>query len=114
MTLKITHVGQELWYVPTSRHGRAETLTVVSIGRKWVQLSWRGAKADLTTGCVDGGQYSSPGTVYNSKTEYEALLKVEQTIGRFVNRVNGFALRGVPIENIVTAAELLGISLEDV
>lgn len=65
-------VGQKLWYVPTDhRWGRQAEVTVTRVGRKWVELD-SGRRVEIGKTHVDGGNYSSPGSLYESKEVYEA------------------------------------------
>lgn len=109
MTIKITHVGQELWYVPD--YGTSRSKTVASIGRKWAVLDGLRNRVEIATGIVDGGQYSPPGTLYNSEADYKKHLEHQTAAQRLSNRINRYALRNVSIEKIIAAAALLGISL---
>lgn len=74
------HVGQRLWFVPNfniNRSNREQEVEVVKVGIKWVSISILGRdikpmRFDPINGRVDGGKYSSPGTVYFSREIYDA------------------------------------------
>ena len=113
MTVKITHVGQELWYQP-NYGGVGRSIKVKAIGRKWVAFDGLLNRLEIATGIIDGKNYGSPGTLYNNIGECKAFVLRENLMRRFANRVRLSVLAKVPTENILAAAALLGISLEAV
>ena len=63
-------VGQKMWFVRSEkRRGEPREVTVEKSGRVWATLS-NGMRCDKS-GCVDGGQYNSPGHCYVSREAYE-------------------------------------------
>ena len=66
-------VGQQLWYVPSySRYENSTFVTVSKIGRKWATVEpARYPRFDLGTLRADGGVYSSPGTYWLLKKDYD-------------------------------------------
>jgi hypothetical protein len=65
-------VGQKLWFVRSYRAGGPQEVTVEKVGRRWATLNIR-LRCDAS-GCVDGGQYSSPGHCYVSREAYELKM----------------------------------------
>ena len=60
--------GAKFWFVPSDPRyvDRSREVTVTRVGRKWAVLDDK-MRADLTTGQVDGGNYTSPGCVWPSE-----------------------------------------------
>jgi hypothetical protein len=67
-------VGQKVFIVG-GFYGRKPYFSegiITKIGRKWAYLDgWRKKSFNMETGWIDGGQYTSPGRVYSSQSEYE-------------------------------------------
>lgn len=64
-------VGQKLWFVPADwyRKRQGYEVTVLKIGRKWVQISHH-LRIDIKTMWVDGKGYASPGRCWLSEAEW--------------------------------------------
>lgn len=60
-------VRQTYWFQGLNRN-RSETVTVQSIGRKWVNLS-NGHRVAKGSSYADGGEYSSPGRLWKSEDD---------------------------------------------
>lgn len=119
-------VGQELWYVPEGRgygrRGEGRAVFVTRVGRKWADVEVREGdrhyahgRIDIKSLSADGGHHSSPGRCYLSVVHYE-LEKARETAWQQLRR--GFDHRyrapdGVTIEQIIQAAQLLGIDIMD-
>jgi hypothetical protein len=71
----VTHVGQELWFVPAdSRHVASScSVKVLKIGRKWatVEETGYGDQCNLESGWINHPGYSSPGRCWPSKEAWE-------------------------------------------
>ena len=113
-------VGQKLWYV--SSRGRwgsppqQQEVIVAKVGRKWftVEPAWLGRFA-IDGWWADGGEYSSPGRLYESQAAYELECRRNRRWREFQQSVSsGFSLsRNLTAETILAAAKILGIVLED-
>lgn len=67
--------GTVLWFVHNSyRGGINHYVKVAKVGRKWATMEG-GMRADLRTGYVDGGGYTSPGRCYESEAVWKAEAK---------------------------------------
>jgi len=104
-------VGDKLYFVYRggSSPGYVE---VVKVGRVWAYLS-HGYRIDLKTLRADAGEYSSPGTAWHSKEEYDksvyaaTLWRMFRTIVNAVHAHNDFTAK-----QIIAAAHELGIDLD--
>lgn len=104
MTLKI---GDRLWYVPGNRNGSPRHVTVLSVGRKWADIGG-GTRISIETLKADGGKYTSPGTCYPSKEEYEAEQALDRAWRRFENMVRYSSCpAGIRMSQIENAARAL-------
>jgi len=62
-------VGQKVFVVPSKRIGKPEYEEITKVGRKWVHLKYD-RRFEIGSDRLDGGEYSSPGSVYASEKEY--------------------------------------------
>lgn len=109
-------VGQELYYVPANRrYATPQVVTVEKIGRKWAQLSNR-ERIDIATRRADGGDYSSPGTCWSSKEEYELAVYTQKLWQAFTDGVKAkyCAPETIGVSEILQAAAVLKIDLSEV
>lgn len=65
-----------MWYVDSNVRDSGRPLTVVSVGKRWAALARDShsrpyMRVDIATDMVDGGKYSSPGKVWESREAYE-------------------------------------------
>jgi hypothetical protein len=69
-------VGQEILFVPHRYQSRdkPKLMVVETVGTRWAQLEG-GPRFDIETLEVDGGNYSSPGSVKLSSALYEEEMK---------------------------------------
>jgi hypothetical protein len=107
--------GQELYLVYyDKRRGAPRTVTVESIGRAWVTLSFGKPayrfRADDPNMRIDGRGYTSPGRCYLDGEEYERNLSLDRAwrdlrlyLDRKMDRPEG-----VSIEDMRQALRLLG------
>ena len=103
-------VGQKVWWQPNGRFSGKE-LAVTKVGRKWVALS-NGDRFDPSTGAVDGGNYSSPGSVWASRVEYQRAVLRERAWQHFQKTIwNHRLANSVTVEDVLEAARLLGLKL---
>ena len=102
---------QVLWYQPSSSHRHnfsGHTVTVTTVGRKWVQLS-DGHRVEMGQVSVDGGQYSSPGRLWPSKEACEAYRELCISWEDFSSRVSrGAPPEGLTLDQLKQARALLG------
>jgi hypothetical protein len=108
-------VGQKVWFQSRDRTGTAGERTITSVGRKWVQLDHGRYRVKLGSCEVDGAGYSSPGTLYSSKEEYEQHLVVVHAwtnLRRTIER-SWYPPDGITLESIQAAAAELGFTMED-
>ena len=104
-------VGQKLWWVPfEGYYGSPREVTVVKIGRKWATLS-NCHRIELDSWIADGGQYSSPGSCYESEKVYEEAVKLSADWAKLRGAVDMMRTRPecVTSESIVQIRQLLGI-----
>lgn len=110
------NIGTILYYVP--HHGSPYEVIVRHIGRKWftfVDLRFkdlphpRSQRADVQTWQVDGGHYSTPGTLYVSKEIYEEVLELQRVWVLLRNVVERASAppAGVRREDVLAALQLL-------
>lgn len=107
-------VGMEVFVVPTSsRREKPYTATIKSIGRKWITLDGYNGRFDISDWRIDGGNYSSPGTVYPSEQVYNAEQELNKAWGKLSDVFRHHYTRhpDVTVEKIKQAAELLGVDL---
>jgi len=83
-------VGQKIWFAPRdqrsvgpllAQHAPGTEYQVFAVGRKWVSIGRDRPAYRVEVGKVevDGGQYSSPGTLYPSQEAYaEYLARVSE------------------------------------
>ncbi len=74
MSTRTVHVGDVLYFVRTSGYRKNEEgkeVTVTKVGRKWFHFDGGYYKAAIQNWMVDGGQYGSPGRIYENAAAYE-------------------------------------------
>ena len=112
MKKKLT-AGDTVWLVWNERRRGAPQESVVSkVGRKWVYIYNGYYRFDVDTWRVDGGGYSSPATIYESKEAWEKEARIENAWCQFAENVRnqyGTVPSGATEEAIEQAAKLLGI-----
>jgi hypothetical protein len=78
------HVGQELYLQYHERRFTQNRPVFVSkVGRKWIHFDDGRYRFNPESMRVDGGGYSSPGTVYMSKEEHDAEMDKRDAWDRF-------------------------------
>ena len=104
-------VGMKLWYHRNdNRHSNGSEVTVEKIGNKWVQLSGNNGRVEKDSVNVDGGEYSSPGTLYLNKEEYDNEMMLYNAWRSFMekSRVIGYRVpKGMTLEKIIAIEKLL-------
>jgi hypothetical protein len=79
------YVGKTLFFKGHNDAGYHDRyVEVTKIGRKWVELSNR-QRVLLTSVDVDGGEYSSPGRLYETLEDYQKELEIKKAWYSFVN-----------------------------
>lgn len=53
--------------VASGRLDRPQPVTIERVGRRWAYFAEAGYRFDIRTGEIDGGDYSSPGSVFESE-----------------------------------------------
>ena len=110
-------VGQTV-YLSINNHRKVGLIDakVKKIGKKWAALDFSGHRFDINTLKLDGGNYSSPGTVYRSPDEYEAQLELDRVWRIVSNNIrHTYKLKdGVTINDIRRAAQLLQVDDEEI
>jgi hypothetical protein len=112
-------VGDKVLFVPRERRiGPPAWVTVFKVGHKWITLGtdgyrdrYRVAKGSSN---VDGGQYTSPGTIWVSEEAYAEAVAIEKTWKAFRERLPYPAPKGITRLDIEKAAAVLGIELKAV
>ena len=110
MTAPDYTIGQTVCVV-FERRGGASDVKVTGVGRRWVSTD-DGNRFDRVTGHVDGGRYSSPGTVYTSRNAYADALELSnawRTLLSDLRNTYGAAPGGVTVAGIAEARRLLGM-----
>lgn len=104
-------VGQEFWFVPSEKMGNPYAVKVFSIGRKWfvVKAGWMERRIDKETFRADGGKYSSPGTCWPSKAQYETYTETRNEWDDFRRRLTHLPPPEISVEKIKEIRELFGI-----
>lgn len=100
--------GQVVWLVLSRRCGGGCPATILKIARKWATLDYGGYRFDVATGCVDGGRYSSPGSVYESREAHELETLADnrwRELASYVQRRKPT----VTLEALTEARRLLGM-----
>lgn len=106
--------GDVVWYAPSGQHrghGEPHYVTVESVGRKWVRMKFNRLRFDRNTGEVDGGAYSSPGTVYRTREEWQAAVDLDRAwqIFRIATQRCYRPPSGVTAEHVREAMRLLRV-----
>jgi hypothetical protein len=94
----ITHpkgwqVGMEVCVVVTLNvrgEPQPRRAKIEKLGRRWITLdspTYRPTRFDAETRRIDGGQYSSPGNVYESEAKYRETTAKEKLWKDFRNRL---------------------------
>ena len=94
-------VGDQVIFAPSrytqiSSPNEFKTLTITSIGRKWVYTNHQ-YRFNKKTLLIDAGGYSQPGKIYLSKEKYLEQIKKEKAWNNIRTLVNS---RYSPPENI--------------
>jgi hypothetical protein len=106
-SVKTFEVGQSVFVVV---RGRERHCKVTKVGRRWVELD-AGYRFESSNMQLDGGKYSSPGSVWNSESAYRenvALYKAWDKLAKCLYRKTP----QVTLEKVRQAAELLGVNLD--
>jgi hypothetical protein len=109
-------VGDTLYYVPRdNRYWRNEPVTITKVGRKWCVLS-NNRRFDRTDDkywmYVDGGEYSSPGTLYRSSEDYEEYRERKLLLEDLTRHLAyGSTPMLASLQDIRKAAVLLGMNI---
>lgn len=105
-------VGQKLWFVPCGLRKRRDPceVAVVKVGRKWVTLDignppYRMAKGEMY---VDGNGYTSPGSCYLSREEYEAEVALRSAWRDLVTWISASPPEGITLDKIAEIKRLIG------
>lgn len=114
---KCIKVGDKFYFVGNSNAHDKGTVVVKSVGRKWVCLN-SGARFDRTDAeywrrLDRNGSTNSPGDLYDSKEQYEELVKKLRILHRIQDlRWYGSERRimvvAMKLEDIQLAAKILG------
>lgn len=106
-------VGQFLWYQSNKRWKRSSYVVVEKIGRQWATVRDADtdmiARINLMTLQADGAGYSSPGTCYFSKEDYEREVALQNEWDAFVLDVKYRRTPDVTVEDILQARLLLKV-----
>ena len=103
-------VGQVLYYVPNRSGREKESLTVKSVGRKYVRFENTRDDCVLEKGSsiVQALSYGPIGTVFESETAYQECLHL-QRLRRLLGQVEW---RRVDDGNVRKVAEIIGVEVE--
>jgi hypothetical protein len=116
-------VGQKLYVEYMHRYHSADNwLVVAKVGRKWVSLVYESSRPGetchrvaLDSTYLDGGNYSSPGRLWESKEAaqaHHALVKEWNLLKR--NLEYSSVPEGVTLETIAQVRTLLNVPKKDV
>ena len=99
-------VGQGVWVV--FKRGTLRYIEISKVGRKWVTLK-NGYRFEKTKTSLDGGDYVSPGRIYESKQAYEDELQLRtgwEELRKYLDRIMP---PDMTMERIRAARAALGI-----
>lgn len=102
-------VGDTFWYVPNSKRDRQKEVAVTAVGRKWLHFYYS-MRAEIENLKVDGGEYSSPGVLFESKTDYEDHLRLSLAWGVFKGVIDRmyYCPPSMTVEKIAQMTAMLG------
>ncbi|HET8689728.1 MAG TPA: hypothetical protein VFM18_24240 [Methanosarcina sp.] len=114
-------VGQKVYVRMSSSNRKVEEkikeYEVKSVGRKWITIAsgWSELKFDITgrkwkSGYqIDGGCYSSPGLVYESREEIETQIEKDALTDQLKTLCSGYGSKfeNISTENLKKAIALL-------
>lgn len=103
--------GQKLWFVPSQRGYSQREVEIVKVGRVYAEIdnNRRIFISDLT---VDGRGYSSPGTCYLSREEYEKESALQEAWFLLRDEIGArYNAKNCTINDILKAAELLSLDI---
>ena len=109
-------VGDSVWLEFGSRRYAGGKYTIRKIARKWITIvraehpesrnDYRFSRDNWRY--VDGGDYTSPATVYLNEDEY----REQQEIGRLWAEIRGlYGIPAISLQDMREAARLLGIGV---
>lgn len=102
-------VGDKLFFVPSHRHSQPLEVSVLKVGRKWIELS-NFHRVDVETLRADGGKYTSPGRCYLNKEAYETQLSLQSAWRSFQKSIDWTPIPvGVTADDIAKARQILRI-----
>ena len=102
-------VGDTFWYVPNSKWEIQREVTAASVGRKWLHLS-NSLRADIVSLRVDGGEYSPPGSLFESKSDYGEHVRLGTAwddFKRIIDRMY-YCPQSMTVEKIAQMTAMLG------
>lgn len=101
-------VGMEVFVVYSNPVKKKVTETIKKIGRKWVEFGEFKERFDKDTWFIDGGNYSSPGTVYPSEQYYLEELELIDEWKKLVSLFSYYSVpNGMTVEKIKEIMKLL-------
>lgn len=108
-------VGDTLYLVPTYRAGRAETLPITKIGRKWLTVGkdYHTVRVDKQTLAVEGGGYATKYVAYRSQWDYLDQMARREYWVKFWRGISGSTPPAhLTMEDIVRIARECGVDVE--
>lgn len=99
MSAGVWTLGQRV--VVARSRGRASVdrlgeATIIKLGRKWATLDDDYGRFDIDTGALDGAGYSSSGSVWASRAEYDAAVALSDGWHALSRDLYGFTFRQPP------------------
>ena len=106
--MKKYKVGDNFWYVPNGKWNFQREATITAIGRKWLHFG-DSMRAEIDGLRVDGGKYSPPGSLFECKSDYEELRRLNSAWNDFARVIDGMYCfpTGMTIEKIAKMKTML-------
>lgn len=109
-------LGKTVRFVCSGLWAKPCELVVCAIGRKWVSLRYPDSpvsryRVEIGSVEIDGGEYSSPGRVYESEAAYREEQELRQAWDKFAGHIANHRHRvpaGMTQEKIAEATRILG------
>lgn len=106
--------GQTFWWVSSNNSRTQKEVTLEKVGRVWLTLS-NGHRVDKLTLKAFAGEWTSPGTCWPSKAEYDKTVRLQtawESLRRQLCNSWGGVPNNVTVEDIKAAAMYLKLEIK--